>query len=174
MRVALGVLADYANVAADGKLNIMGVFQVVYAAQFPHVHPQMHLVLTLEADLSEAGKRKQLEIKLMGPDGAPLLGVGGEMEVPKGSPVRRQRNRPQPHPRVPGCSLRQTRRLPVRRACWGRSQTVDSAKGPSGHPRPGAGVEVSVHPQSVPVDSRHGEQARSPAHWIRQGRDQAC
>ena len=86
MRVALGVLADYANVAADGKLNIMGVFQIVYAAQFPHVHPQMHLVLTLEADPSEAGNKKQLEVKLMGPDGAPLLGVGGEMEVPKGSP----------------------------------------------------------------------------------------
>ena len=28
----------------------------------------------------------KLEVKLMGPDGAPLLGVGGEMEVPKGSP----------------------------------------------------------------------------------------
>ncbi len=86
MRVALGVLADYANVTADGKLNIMGVFQIVYAAQFPYVHPQMHLVLTLEADPSEAGNKKQLEIKLMGPDGAPLLAVGGELEVPKGSP----------------------------------------------------------------------------------------
>lgn len=86
MKVALGVLADYANVSAEGKLNIMGVFQVVYAAQFPLVYPQMHLILTLEADPSEMGIKKQLEIKLMGPDGAPLLGVGGEMEVPKGSP----------------------------------------------------------------------------------------
>ena len=48
MRVALGVLADYANVSAEGKLNIMGVFQIVNAVQFPHVHPQMHLVLTEE------------------------------------------------------------------------------------------------------------------------------
>lgn len=55
MRVALGVLADYANVSADGKLNIMGVFQIVNVIQFPHVHAQMHLVLTLEADPSEAG-----------------------------------------------------------------------------------------------------------------------
>ncbi len=55
MRVALGVLADYANVSADGKLNIMGVFQIVNVIQFPHVHAQMDLVLTLEADPSEAG-----------------------------------------------------------------------------------------------------------------------
>lgn len=86
MKVALSVLADYANVSAEGKLNIMGVFQVIYAAQFPHVHPQMHLILTLEADASEMGNKKQLEIKLMGPDGAPVLGVGGEMEVPKAGP----------------------------------------------------------------------------------------
>ena len=82
MRVALGVLADYANVTADGKLNIMGVFQVVNALQFPHVHAQMHLVLTLEADPSEVGTEKQIEIKLMTPDGASLFAVGGEMQVP--------------------------------------------------------------------------------------------
>lgn len=68
---------------AEGKLNIMGVFQVINAPQFPYVHPQMHLVLTLEAHRSEVGKKKQIEIRLMSEDGLPLFSVGGETEVPK-------------------------------------------------------------------------------------------
>src|SRR5919204_3250104 len=48
MRLSLALLADYANVSHDGKLNIMGIFGQIHAPQFPAVHAQMHLVLSLE------------------------------------------------------------------------------------------------------------------------------
>lgn len=83
MKVPLGLLADYANVTDSGKLNIMGVFQVINAPQFPHLHPQLHLVLQLEADRTEGGGKRKLEIKLTNEDGLTVLGVGGQMEVPK-------------------------------------------------------------------------------------------
>ncbi len=83
MRLAVGLLADYANVTADGKLNIMGIFNVINAPQFPLVHPQMHLVVTLEAYAAEAHHKKQVEIRLMSPDGAPLFTAGGELEIPQ-------------------------------------------------------------------------------------------
>jgi hypothetical protein len=34
MDVALAVLADFANSSADGKLNILGIFDTVYAEQY--------------------------------------------------------------------------------------------------------------------------------------------
>ncbi len=79
MDVSLALLADYANVTRDGKLNIMGVFDTIFAEQFPAVHPQMQLVVRLEANPAEAGSRKKLEIKLMTEDGRLLFAIGTEL-----------------------------------------------------------------------------------------------
>ena len=49
MLVKLAVLADYANVTSDGKLNILGIFDRMNVLNLPAVHPQMNLVLRLEA-----------------------------------------------------------------------------------------------------------------------------
>lgn len=84
MKATLGLLADYANVTPEGKLNIMGIFQVINAVQFPHVHPQLHLIVSLEAAAAEAGKRRKLEISLMTADGQTVFKIGGDLEVPKG------------------------------------------------------------------------------------------
>lgn len=53
MQVPLAVLADYANVTADGKLNIMGIFDIIYAPQVSFVHPQMQLVMKLRTDIGK-------------------------------------------------------------------------------------------------------------------------
>src|SRR5262245_28017764 len=55
MQVRLALLADAANVSREGKLNILGVFVTIFAAQFPTVHPQMQLVLRFTAAPGEAG-----------------------------------------------------------------------------------------------------------------------
>ena len=55
MNVRLAVLADYANVTGDGKLNILGIFDRINLLQIPAVHPQMHLVLRIEAHPSGIG-----------------------------------------------------------------------------------------------------------------------
>jgi hypothetical protein len=94
VEATLGLLADYANVTAEGKLNIMGVFQFVNVQTFPAVHGQMFLVLTLEAPLAEAGMKKQLTLKLMTEDGPELFTINQEMQLPKANADPRLRGAP--------------------------------------------------------------------------------
>ena len=78
MEVTLALLADYANLTADGKLNIMGTFDTIFAERFPAVHPQMQLILRLSANPAEVGARKKLEIKLMTEDGRQMFSISAE------------------------------------------------------------------------------------------------
>lgn len=86
MRVTLAVLADYANITKEGKLNILGIFDVIHAQNFPVIHPQMQLVMRFEADIAEAGKTKKVEIKLMDADGKIPFVLGGEFTLGQGQP----------------------------------------------------------------------------------------
>jgi hypothetical protein len=81
MQIPLALLADYANISAEGKLNLMGAFDVISARQFPAVHPQMHLVFRIEANPAEAGPTRKLEIKLMAEDGQSLLSLEAELRL---------------------------------------------------------------------------------------------
>lgn len=86
MNVKLAVLADYANVSKEGKLNIMGIFDVIHAQQFPYTHPQMQFVMNLEATLAEAGKTKKVEVHLMDGDGKKLFVVNGDLALGQARP----------------------------------------------------------------------------------------
>ena len=44
LRLDFAVLADYALVDQQGKLSVLGIFQHVWVADFPTVHPRTHLV----------------------------------------------------------------------------------------------------------------------------------
>ena len=94
MDATLGLLADYANVTAEGKLNIMGVFQNINAPTFPWIHGQMFLVLTLEASLAEAGTTKKMTLKLMTEDGPELFAINQEMQLPKANADPRMKGAP--------------------------------------------------------------------------------
>lgn len=83
MDVKLAVLADYANVSQDGKLNIMGIFQEINASALPFPLPQMFLVLTFEAGPAEFGSQKQLRIVLVDDDGEERMALEGEVQVPR-------------------------------------------------------------------------------------------
>jgi hypothetical protein len=83
MYKSLFLCADYANLTGDGKLNIMGVFSTVYAAQFPARHPSMHVIASLIGELGEEGQTRDVRILLLGPDGQRILDVGREMQVPQ-------------------------------------------------------------------------------------------
>lgn len=91
MDVTLALLADYANVTREGKLNVMGVFSLINAPALPWVHPQMQLVLELEAGPAEWDTQKDIEIKLLDADANSILTAGGSIKVPRGKsgrPVR--------------------------------------------------------------------------------------
>jgi hypothetical protein len=85
MQVKLALLADYANVTAEGKLNILGVFDRINIAEIPAVHPQMHFILRLEAHSAERDRAQNIEIRLYDPDGQTVFEVKGDM-VPHGKP----------------------------------------------------------------------------------------
>ncbi len=86
MDVTLALLADAANVSADGKLNILGIFNALGAHSFPVVHPQMALVLRFEASRAEEGKGRQIELQLADNDGQKLFKIGAQLAVPTGAP----------------------------------------------------------------------------------------
>lgn len=87
MDVDLAVIADAANVSQEGKLNILGVFDTIWAREFPCRHAVMVFVLRVRADFTDKGAH-QLEIRLMDADGAQLFKAEGPLNVPGGPPGR--------------------------------------------------------------------------------------
>jgi hypothetical protein len=79
VKVTLALLADYANVSREGKLNILGIFDNINAQNVPAIHPQMQLVLTMEADRGDADKEHKIEIELIDADGTKLFSIGGDL-----------------------------------------------------------------------------------------------
>lgn len=91
MNVVLAVIADSANISQEGKLNIMGIFDALYAETFPTIHPEMKLVVQLEADIDEGEQVHEIEIQMMDADGRKPFVVNGQVvvgEVQPGSPFK--------------------------------------------------------------------------------------
>lgn len=89
MRTLLFLVADYANVTSDGKLNVMGIFNDIHAFNFPARHPSMHLVAKLGAELSEYGQKRSFTVILMDADGNHVMEIAGEFDIPKGQDGRK-------------------------------------------------------------------------------------
>lgn len=86
MQVKLALLADYANVTADGKLNIMGIFDRITVTELPAMHPQMQFVLQLWAHPAERDRQHWVEIRLHDPDGQAVFELKGELTPRGGGP----------------------------------------------------------------------------------------
>jgi hypothetical protein len=84
MQVKLALLADYANITAEGKLNILGIFDRINVADVPAVHPQMQFVLRLEAHAAERDRVHPVEVRLHDPDGETVFEIKGEI-MPRGT-----------------------------------------------------------------------------------------
>ena len=83
MQVDFAVLADYALIDQHGKLSVLGIFQHVWVAAFPAVHPRTHLVLRVRGRRSEVGDHP-IRIRFVDDQGAEL--IGGEGTVHFGPP----------------------------------------------------------------------------------------
>jgi hypothetical protein len=86
--VTFAVLADYANVTRDGKLNVMGIFDRVFARQLPSRFPPMKLVVRLETQPTELNTEHGIRVQLAGPDGDPLFDINGTF-TPRGAAAGR-------------------------------------------------------------------------------------
>ena len=83
MHVDFAVLADYALIDQQGKLSVLGMFQQVWVAGFPAVHPRTHLVLRVRGRRTEIGEH-QIRIRFTDDAGQELM--GGEGTVQFGEP----------------------------------------------------------------------------------------
>ena len=83
MHVDFAVLADYALIDQQGKLSVLGIFQHVWVAQFPAVHPRTHLVLRVRGRRTEIGEHR-IRIRFVDGEGKEL--IGGEGTVQFGEP----------------------------------------------------------------------------------------
>ena len=81
--------ADYANVDRDGKLNVMGIFNEISAREFPVVHPEMRVIVSLAATPAEAGVERHFAVKLLDEDGQEMLEWARDIKVPpyQGKPI---------------------------------------------------------------------------------------
>ena len=62
------MLADYASASAEGKLNVIGVFNIIRSNNFPTRHPVMYVVTIVSASMAEVGTTSKIGIKLMDED----------------------------------------------------------------------------------------------------------
>lgn len=76
MHVDFAVACDYAIIDQHGKLSVLGIFQHIWTARFPTVHPRLHLVVRLRGKRTEVGEHG-LRIRLLDEDDAEILSGDG-------------------------------------------------------------------------------------------------
>ncbi len=83
MRITLARLADAANVSSEDKLNILGLFNIIRPKAAPGTLGHGTLVLDIQLDPSEVGKKFLMQVLLWGPDGQSSPGPQIEILFPK-------------------------------------------------------------------------------------------
>ena len=79
MNIQVAVLCDAAT-DDNGKLNLLGAFDTIYAPQMPAVHPQCSVALRITFMSGDEGTRK-LGVNFINADGRPIM-QGIELPVP--------------------------------------------------------------------------------------------
>ena len=79
LRLDFAVIADYALVDQQGKLSVLGIFQHVWVAAFPAVHPRNHLVIRVRGSSTEIGSQS-IRIRFVDEDDTELLGGEGSVQ----------------------------------------------------------------------------------------------
>lgn len=78
MKLDFAVVCDYALVDQYGKLSVLGIFQHIWVAKFPAVHPRLHLVLRLKGKRTEVGEHR-VTIALRDSEGVEVLSGNGSV-----------------------------------------------------------------------------------------------
>jgi hypothetical protein len=77
MNVQVAILCDAAT-DDNGKLNLLGAFDTIYAQQLPAVHPQCAVALRVTFATGDEGQHK-LVLNFINADGRPIMPA---MEIP--------------------------------------------------------------------------------------------
>ena len=81
VEVRFAILADAANKAENGKLNLLGTFDRISAKEFPATHLGAKLVVRLAMSSSETGKEHDIAFVLIDEDGKELAASRGKMKI---------------------------------------------------------------------------------------------
>jgi len=68
MKTLLFLTADFANLTQDNKVNILGIFNQIFAHKFPTMHSQFSLVVKVGLETGEEPKNRKLTLFLVGED----------------------------------------------------------------------------------------------------------
>jgi uncharacterized protein DUF6941 len=82
MKIPMAFLADEANISQEGKLNVLGIFDRIAAAEFPVVHPRMVFAFRVQADFGDGGRSFPVQIRLVDEDGGVMFDAAGEINPP--------------------------------------------------------------------------------------------
>lgn len=89
MKVQYAHLCDFASMT-DGKMNILGIFSVIFPPAVPFRLPVMYLAFALECHYTDIGRPTELRIECVDEDGHKVFGAGTNLQIGKkdGSNVR--------------------------------------------------------------------------------------
>jgi hypothetical protein len=85
VELILALVCDRAVTTKDGKLDVHGAFNDLFAPGFPARQERMVLVLGLEWDRSDEG-RFTFKVDLVDPTGRPILTLDGNTDVDRRRP----------------------------------------------------------------------------------------
>lgn len=72
MELRIGVVADLVSTTSEGKVNLLGIFDSIAAAQVPAIHPLFYLFASFTAGVVE-GTEHQLQITLVDEDSREVI-----------------------------------------------------------------------------------------------------
>jgi len=81
MRLRYALVADYANVTGDGKPNVAGITDRLYAYQFPALHRELYVVNGIETDNEDEGTTQEILVTVIDRDGKVLAEIRGSLEI---------------------------------------------------------------------------------------------
>jgi hypothetical protein len=87
VELTMALVCDRARATEDGKLDVHGVFNDLFATGFPAKQQRMMLVMGIEWDRSDDGRYK-FRVDLEDPTGRPTLTLEGHTDVDKRTPDR--------------------------------------------------------------------------------------
>lgn len=81
MQLRYALLCDYSSETNDGKLNILGTTDSVYALSFPAVHKHAHLILSFSIEPDDFGTKPVVGVRLIDADGSRLFDIEAPLDA---------------------------------------------------------------------------------------------
>jgi hypothetical protein len=81
MNVKLAVLADFASITREGKLNILGIFDELNTTELPARLPIFYVVVAYDAGPAEFDSEKATQIVLTDDDGNEMVRLEQRIKV---------------------------------------------------------------------------------------------